>query len=169
MKKQCFAVCFAALITCAVSAQETVTYEDTTVYAPIQLRPPNDTGFYKPLPEGATPPSFRGGEQGLMQLLASRISYPKQAITNNIQGIVALSFVVEKDGSISNIVVLRDIGGGCAEESVRVVKTLPKWLPGMIDGSPVRVSYVLPVRFKLDKPEKPKKKKFAQRDSLFGN
>jgi len=170
MKKQCLAACFAAFFSCALSAQDIPSSIDSAVYAPVQSGPfSTNLLSCKPLPEGATPPSFLGGEQGLMRFLGSNINYPNRAITNNIQGVVALSFVVERDGSISNVVVLHDIGGGCAEESVRVVKAMPRWLPGMVEGAAVRVGYTLPVRFKLDEPEKPKKKKLSQRDRFFEN
>ena len=169
MKKQYYAACFAVFLSCAAYAQDNSSSPDTTVYAPVQIRVPPGVPYTKPFPEGATPPSFPGGEQGLMQFLGSRIRYPEQAKKNNIQGVVALLFVVERDGSVSNIVILHDAGGGCAEEAVRVVKSMPRWLPGVVDDVPVRVSYTLPVRFKLDEPEKPKKKKWSQRESLFGN
>lgn len=170
MKKQCLAACFAAFFSCALSAQDIPSSIDTSVYAPVQAEPLSTNSLLnKPLPEGATLPSFLGGDQGLMRFLGSNINYPNQAVKNNIQGVVALSFVVERDGSISNVVVLRDIGGGCAEESVRVVKAMPRWLPGMVEGVAVRVGYTLPVRFKLDEPENTKKRKLSQRDRFFEN
>jgi protein TonB len=62
---------------------------------------------------------------------------------------VFVGFIVEKDGSVSNVKVLRGIGGGCDEEAVRVIKGMPKWKPGKQDGKPVRVSYMMPIIFKL--------------------
>lgn len=76
------------------------------------------------------------------------------------------------DGSISNVTIVKHLGAGCAQEAARVVAAMPKWIPGMVDGKPVRVRYILPVRFRLEysaKWGKPKKKKWWQRDSLFGN
>ena len=67
----------------------------------------------------------------------------------NIEGLVLVSFVVEKDGNISNASVLRGIGGGCDEEALRVVARMPAWKPGQQGGKPVRVRYTLPMRFKL--------------------
>jgi TonB family protein len=61
-----------------------------------------------------------------------------------------VSFVIEKDGSVNEVKVLRSIGGGCDEEAVRVVKAMPKWKPGKQEGKPVRVSYMMPINFKLD-------------------
>jgi protein TonB len=94
-------------------------------------------------------PEFPGGEEALMNYLASNLRYPEQARELDIQGTVFIEFVVEKDGSVTNVVVKRGIGGGCDEEAVRVVKSMPKWKPGKQRGKPVRVSYTLPVRFHL--------------------
>ena len=95
-------------------------------------------------------PEFPGGMDSLMAFLARNIVYPKTAKENGIQGKVFLTFCVEKDGSISNIKVLRDIGGGCGAEAVRVVKMMPKWTPGKQRGKAVRVQYNLPIQFILD-------------------
>lgn len=95
-------------------------------------------------------PEFPGGMDSLMAFLARNIVYPKTAKENGIQGKVFLTFCVEKDGSISNIKVLRDIGGGCGAEAVRVVKMMPKWTPGKQRGKAVRVQYNLPIQFTLD-------------------
>jgi protein TonB len=69
--------------------------------------------------------------------------------------VVYVTFVVEKDGSIGQARVLRGIGGGCDEEALRVVRSMPKWEPGIQRGKPVRVQYNLPFRFTLKKPENP--------------
>lgn len=94
-------------------------------------------------------PSFPGGEQKLLEYVAKNTKYPQIARESGIQGRVFISFVVETDGSISNVKVLRGIGGGCDEEAVRVIKSLPKWKPGKQRGKAVRVSYQIPVMFKL--------------------
>lgn len=94
-------------------------------------------------------PVFPGGESELMKYLAKNISYPNLAREANIQGVVVLSFIIGKDGSISDITVLRDLGGGCTKEAMRVVKSMPPWSPGEANGHPVKVRFVLPVRFKL--------------------
>ncbi|MGP1447573.1 MAG: energy transducer TonB [Candidatus Limimorpha sp.] len=96
-----------------------------------------------------TMPSFPGGQEKLMHYLATNIKYPQIARESNVQGRVYLSFVVEPDGSVSNVKVLRGIGAGCDEEAMRVVKAMPKWSPGKQRGKAVRVSYNLPVNFKL--------------------
>jgi protein TonB len=96
------------------------------------------------------PPSFPGGEGELMKFLSKNIEYPTLAKENNIQGVVALTFVVGKDGSVSDVQVVKDIGGGCGKEAVRVVKAMPKWVAGEANGNPVKVRFTLPVRFRLD-------------------
>ena len=94
-------------------------------------------------------PSYPGGEAKLMDYIAKNMRYPQIARESGIQGRVFLNFVVEPDGSLSNVVVARGIGGGCDEEAVRVVKSMPKWKPGKQRGRAVRVSYTLPVNFRL--------------------
>ena len=94
-------------------------------------------------------PAFPGGMGALMTYLAKNIKYPALAKESGIQGKVFINFVVEPDGSISHVKVLRGIGGGCDEEAVRVVKSMPKWKPGLQRGKPVRVSFNLPVKFTL--------------------
>ena len=95
-------------------------------------------------------PGFPGGEEKLMEFFTKNIEYPKEAREAGIQGRVFVGFVIEKDGSISNVKVLRGIGHGCEEEAVRVVKSMPNWKPGKLYGEVVRVSYQIPVNFKLD-------------------
>ena len=94
-------------------------------------------------------PEFPGGRSALMKYLATNIKYPPYAKEAGIQGRVFINFVVETNGSITNVKVLRGIGGGCDEEAIRVVKGMPKWSPGMQRGKPVRVSFNLPVKFTL--------------------
>lgn len=94
-------------------------------------------------------PQFPGGEAKLMEYVAKNIKYPQIARETGIQGRVFVGFVVEPDGSISNVKLLRGIGGGCDEEAMRVIKSLPKWKPGKQRGKAVRVSYQIPVFFKL--------------------
>ena len=95
-------------------------------------------------------PQYPGGEQALMEFIAKSVVYPEEAKEKNISGRVFVSFVIEKDGSVNEVKVLRGIGGGCDEEAVRVIKSMPKWEPGKMKGKPVRVSYQIPFNFKLD-------------------
>ena len=94
-------------------------------------------------------PEFPGGMNKLAEYLAKNIKYPQMARESGIQGRVFVNFVVEPDGSVSNVTVMRSLGGGCDEEAMRVVKSMPKWKPGKQRGKAVRVSYILPVNFKL--------------------
>ena len=94
-------------------------------------------------------PEFPGGPAKLLEYVQKNLKYPMMARESDIQGKVFVGFVVEKDGSISNVKVLRGIGGGCDEEAMRVIKSLPKWKPGKQRGKAVRVSYQIPVFFKL--------------------
>ena len=94
-------------------------------------------------------PEFPGGMEALYKYLAQNMKYPQLARDNGITGKVYVTFVVEKDGSIANPKVLRDIGGGCGQEAIRVVKSMPKWTPGKQRGKPVRVQFNLPVNFSL--------------------
>jgi len=93
-------------------------------------------------------PEFPGGDLELLKHFAKAIKYPEVAIENDIQGVVVLAFIVRSDGSITDIEILRDIGGGCGEEAVRVAKTMPKWKPAMQKGVPVDLKYKFPVRFR---------------------
>lgn len=94
-------------------------------------------------------PEFPGGPAKMMEYIQKNLKYPMMARESDIQGRVFIDFVVEPDGSISNVKVLRGIGGGCDEEAVRVVTSMPKWKPGKQRGSAVRVSFRVPIVFKL--------------------
>ena len=94
-------------------------------------------------------PEFEGGMEALYKYLAENIQYPEQAKADKVEGRVFISFVIEPDGTVSNAEVLRGIGGGCDEEALRVVQSMPNWKPGMVDGKPVRVHYNIPITFKL--------------------
>ena len=94
-------------------------------------------------------PEFPGGTLKLFEYLQSNIRYPVIAKETNIQGKVFVSFVIEKDGTVTDVQVLRGIGGGCDEEAMRVVREMPRWIPGKQRGVPVRVKYNLPVKFVL--------------------
>ena len=88
-------------------------------------------------------------ESKMLQFLSSHLRYPSMALENRITGTAVVSFVVEKDGSISNIEIVKEIGGGCGKEAARVVNKMPGWIPGKQRGKAVRVKYNLPVKFNL--------------------
>ena len=94
-------------------------------------------------------PSFPGGDEARIEYLRQNISYPIMAREAGIEGTVYLTFVVEKNGEITSVRVLRGIGGGCDEEAVRVVENMPLWIPGKQRNIPVRVQFNLPVKFIL--------------------
>ena len=94
-------------------------------------------------------PEFPGGEPELQKFLYQNIKYPQMAKESGIQGRVFVTFVVEKDGSVTDVRVLRGIGGGCDEEAIRVVQKMPKWKAGKQRGKPVRVQFNLPIKFTL--------------------
>ena len=99
-------------------------------------------------------PEFPGGEDSLFAFLSRNIKYPAEAKKADIRGRVFVTFVVEKDGRITGERILRDIGGGCGEEVLRVIRAMPKWKPGTQDGKPVRVQFNLPVSFELQDEDK---------------
>ncbi len=96
-------------------------------------------------------PEFPGGNDSLYAYIGRNIKYPEAAKKEKIQGRVFVTFVIEKDGQVSSAKILRDIGGGCGEEAIRVVKNMPKWKPGTQRGNPVRVQFNLPIMFQLEK------------------
>lgn len=96
-------------------------------------------------------PEFPGGIEAMLKFFQDNIRYPKEAKRKNISGKVYITFVVEKDGSISNPRILRDIGGGCGAEAIRVATMMPKWTPGQQRHRSVRVQFNLPVNFELPK------------------
>jgi len=103
-------------------------------------------------------PEFPGGIAKFYKYLGGSIKYPKMAQDNNVQGKVFLSFIVEKDGSLTDIQITRGLGNGTDEEAIRVLKESPKWNPGSSNGMAVRVKYNINVNFTLnDEPAKPLK------------
>lgn len=94
-------------------------------------------------------PSFPGGEAARMTFLQNNIRYPQMARESGIQGTVYVTFVIERDGSVTDVKILRGIGGGCDEEAIRVVRNMPKWEPGKQRGKPVRVQFNMPIKFTL--------------------
>ena len=94
-------------------------------------------------------PSYPGGMGALMQYLSSNIKYPAIAEENGIQGRVICTFVVERDGSITDVRIAKSVDPSLDKEAMRVVSKMPKWIPGKQNGSAVRVKYTLPVTFRL--------------------
>lgn len=94
-------------------------------------------------------PSFPGGPSALLEWLSNNVKYPVVAQENGVQGRVVVSFVVERDGSITDVKVVRGVDPSLDKEASRVVKAMPRWIPGKQNGSAVRVKYNVPVAFRL--------------------
>jgi len=94
-------------------------------------------------------PSFPGGDSQLFKFLNDNVKYPVIAQENGVQGRVICQFVVNRDGSIVDVEVVRSVDASLDKEAIRVIKSMPKWSPGQQRGKPVRVKYTLPVNFKL--------------------
>jgi periplasmic protein TonB len=94
-------------------------------------------------------PEFPGGERGLLDWINKNIKYPVIATENNVQGRVIITFVVDRDGSVTNASILRGVDPSLDQEALRVVSGLPKWKPGKQRGVPVRVSFVVPINFQI--------------------
>ncbi|MEZ0539961.1 M56 family metallopeptidase [Fibrella arboris] len=94
-------------------------------------------------------PEFPGGMKALFQFLGNHVRYPDEARKKKVEGKVFVNFVVNTDGAIDRIRILKGIGAGCDEEAVRVMSIMPKWLPGIQSGRPVAVQYTLPIAFSL--------------------
>lgn len=90
-----------------------------------------------------------GGLKAFYDYIKSNLKYPEEAKAKNIQGRVHVTFVVEPDGSLTNIQVTKSLGYGCDEEAVRLIKNAPKWQPGKQNGVPVRVEVTRPITFEL--------------------
>ncbi len=94
-------------------------------------------------------PAPIGGMQAFYEYVGQNLKYPTMASRMNVQGRVFVQFVVEKDGSLTDVTAVKGIGAGCDEEAVRVIENAPKWVPGKQRGRPVRVRMILPIVFKL--------------------
>lgn len=95
-------------------------------------------------------PSFPGGETARIKYLRDNIIYPMSARLKGIEGVVLVSFIVNKSGEISDVELLHGIGGGCDELALKIVNKMPKWNPGRICGKPVRVEFKMPIKFTLN-------------------
>lgn len=95
-------------------------------------------------------PQFPGGDMALMDFLANNVKYPEEAMKKGLQGRVVVNFIVEKDGSLTNVNVARAVDPLLDAEALRVVKAMPKWTPGKQNGKPVRVKFNIPVSFRLN-------------------
>ncbi len=136
---------FALLTSSTVRAQNDDVIDVAVPVMEEKAHDPNE-----PLTIAEVMPEFPGGQEALFKFISNQLKYPQEAKESEVQGRVYVSFVVEKDGSITDVKVLRGIGSGCDEEAVRVVKGMPNWKPGTQAGKAVRVRYNLPIRYHLD-------------------
>ncbi len=95
-------------------------------------------------------PEFPGGTTAMMEFIAKNTRYPQSAMLNNEQGRVFVQFVVEKDGSITNAEIMRGVSEALDKEAMRVVQSMPNWIPGESNGKKVRTRQIIPISFRLD-------------------
>jgi protein TonB len=93
-------------------------------------------------------PAFTGGAPAFQKFLQAKLKYPEEALRRNISGKVHISFVVDEEGRILDPQVVRGLGAGLDEEALRLIRIMPWWTPGRINGHPVRVAYTLPIVFR---------------------
>lgn len=105
-----------------------------------------------------TAAAFPGGNEALLQWMASELQYPESAKLEGISGVVIGTFIVEKDGSVSTVEIVRSLDPACDAEVVRMLQKSPPWTPAKRDGQQVRMQMAIPVKFALDKPKSKKKK-----------
>jgi len=137
----------------------------TSQNAPAQVSDNDDEVIFVVVEEA---PRFPGGDSAMYMYLCMNLSYPDKARENGIEGVVIVSFTIEKDGSVSHVRVLRDIGGGCGEAAVEVVKAMPRWEPGRQSGKAVRTLFNLPLRFQLSEKDDPENSMAQEEKCLYG-
>src|SRR5690606_30116806 len=111
--------------------------------------PGNPPANNEPMSIVSEKPVFPGGEAAMRKFLADNLNYPLPARRDEVSGTVHVSFVVNTDGSIVDVKVIRGVGSGCSEEALRVVKSMPKWKAGRHNGHAVRTKMTIPVKFVL--------------------
>jgi len=155
MKPILITISFIAIFSIAKAQQTTTppqkTDPNTTVIIDEPVKMTEDTSRSKIFTAVEQIPMFPGGIEALYNYLVQNIHYPASAAKDKIEGKVFLSFVVEKDGSLTDIKVIRSISADLDAEAVRVLKGSPKWNPGIQNNRPVRVQFSLPVNFSLQK------------------
>ena len=104
----------------------------------------SDNSVYAMVDERA---QFPGGQNEMLKYLQENLQYPEAAKANNVHGRVFVKFIVERDGSLSDIKVMKGLGNGCDEEAIRLIQSMPKWKPGKNKGKEVRTSMTVPVNF----------------------
>jgi TonB family protein len=144
------AVFLAALPSAQIMAQEeTIKQQDNVPSSPpkVEVQKPVSKTSNEMFVVVEKMPEFPGGEKARMKYLKENINYPEEAKQQGIQGTVYVTFIIEPDGRITEVKLLRGIGGGCDEEAVRVIENMPKWKPGEIKGEIIRKQFTMPIRF----------------------
>jgi len=144
MKKVIYSIVMLVLLSGTAMCQSTSVIDSKGTPAPN----PDKNGVYT---QSDVMPKFKGGNDAFFKYLSENLKYPVAAKDAKIQGAVYARFVVNAEGKIGDVEILRPIGGGCDEEAKRVVESMPDWIPGSQNGKNVSVRYTLPIKFKLDK------------------
>lgn len=148
MKKLNLTLLFTGIITFACSAQETIIYEETDMIDEV-IEMPEEVEEPQIYMHVETMPEFPGGQGALLNYIATQTVYPDSAITKKIEDTVYIRFIVDEQGKVNTPEVVRGEHEILNEEALRVVSTLPDFLPGLQRGKPVKVQYVVPIAFKL--------------------
>lgn len=159
MLKMVFVAPFAIILICLILFGGTVFAQEVTNETKEEASESKSVNTKEPVYTVVTKmPGYPGGDKAYQRFLSKNIKYPEEARKNGISGTVYLSFIVEKDGKVSNVKLLRGIGSGCDKEAIRVVSLFPDYEPGLDeDGKPVRTVFNIPISFKLDNGKKDKK------------
>ncbi len=156
MKKQLLSIAFPLVLLPFLASRLNSTFSSDTLQQDSTSQQKKDTAIVFHFVEMM--PVFPGGETQLMEFLRKNINYPKKVREAEIEGRVLVTFVVDEEGSLSEFKLLKDIGYGCGDEVIRVLKLMPNWTPGTQSGKKVKVQYNLPVLFSLETSKKHKKK-----------
>lgn len=124
--------------------------QDTKVIQIERIEDEEDIEEEIPFALAEVTPEFPGGEAALQKYIASHVQYPSIARENSLQGKVYVKFVIGKNGEVENVGIARGIDASLDKEALRVIQGMPKWKPGMQRGKPVRVTYTVPINFKLN-------------------
>lgn len=133
------------MLVCLLFCFSQYLFAQQTTAQDLLLREPSQTGEVYTVVEKQ--PSFPGGQKALQQYIKESQNYPEAAKRAGLSGRVIVAFVVNTDGSIQNVELLKGIGMGCDEEAIRLVKRMPNWIPGSQSGKAVRVKFNLPFTF----------------------
>ena len=130
------------------AAQNVDTVKDSVKQGWVYNPEGEDDDWYRPV-DYDTDPLFPGGVEALYKFIHDNLQYPQEAKERELTGKVYVTFTIKEDGTVDNVMVLRDIGGGCGQEAVRIIKSLPKWVPGKYKNKPIAINLNVVVTFVL--------------------